>query len=366
MKIAASNVVMNSDRTFKEINAKSYTQGISFQNNLLNESRIRGLKDSLEMSDDSYLSSNFTYTGLDRAQTDTSVKNNAQDVLDEIRQIRVNLLTLILGMFQNMSRSAKYTNTTSSLISSINNSSKIFAYESFSNMHLEKEQTSFSAKGIAYTEDGREIDFGVDIAMSRTYASYANITVAREVNLLDPLVINVGNNITDITDQSFYFDLDADGDKEFVSNIGSGSGFLSYDKNGDGIINDGSELFGALSGNGFSDLAGYDKDGNGWIDENDDIYNKLRVWYKDKNGDDVLMTLKDADVGAIYLGHAATEFTEQGSDFSVNGVIRQSGIYLKESGGSGIVQQIDLAEKGNKSENNKTEITDEMLNKLYF
>ena len=136
MKIAASNVVMNSDRTFKEINAKSYTQGISFQNNLLNESRIRGLKDSLEMSDDSYLSSNFTYTGLDRAQTDTSVKNNAQDVLDEIRQIRVNLLTLILGMFQNMSRSAKYTNTTSSLISSINNSSKIIKIINFGNFNI--------------------------------------------------------------------------------------------------------------------------------------------------------------------------------------------------------------------------------------
>ena len=42
----------------------------------------------------------------------------------------------------------------------------------------------------------------------------------------------------------------------------TGNAFLSLDKNSDGIINDGSELFGAASGNGFADLAKYDEDGN--------------------------------------------------------------------------------------------------------
>mgnify|MGYP000465316364 CR=1 FL=1 len=51
-----------------------------------------------------------------------------------------------------------------------------------------------------------------------------------------------------------------------------GSGYLALNKNGDGVINDGSELFGTASGDGFYDLSMYDEDGNGWIDENDHAY----------------------------------------------------------------------------------------------
>ena len=75
--------------------------------------------------------------------------------------------------------------------------------------------------------------------------------------------------------------------------------FLALDKNGDGRMNDGSELFGTASGDGFKDLAAYDEDGNGWIDENDSIYSQLKIWTKDENGKDHLIDLKDADVGAI-------------------------------------------------------------------
>ena len=41
----------------------------------------------------------------------------------------------------------------------------------------------------------------------------------------------------------------------------------ALDINEDGKINDGKELFGTASGNGFGDLAAYDQDNNGWIDE---------------------------------------------------------------------------------------------------
>ena len=126
-----------------------------------------------------------------------------------------------------------------------------------------------------------------------------------------------------------------------------GSGFLALDKNGDGKINDGSELFGTRSGNGFADLAVYDEDGNGWIDENDEIFDKLRVWSKDKDGKDVLKTLKEADVGAIYLGSTNSQFSlTDKKDNEVLGAVRSTGIYLKESTGmAGTVQQVDLANR---------------------
>ena len=128
--------------------------------------------------------------------------------------------------------------------------------------------------------------------------------------------------------------------------LGNGRGFLAFDKNGDGIINDGSELFGALTGDGFSELALYDEDGNGWIDEADSIFSKLRVWTKDENGKDILLSLKEADLGAIYLNRVSTEFSVNNTETNEqNAQVRSTGVYLKESGGAGSIQQIDFAVK---------------------
>ena len=57
------------------------------------------------------------------------------------------------------------------------------------------------------------------------------------------------------------------------------------------------------------DVVGYDKDENGWIDEADEIFQKLRIWTKDENGNDKLLTLSEAGVGAIYLGYENTDFS---------------------------------------------------------
>jgi hypothetical protein len=45
----------------------------------------------------------------------------------------------------------------------------------------------------------------------------------------------------------------------------------------DGRVNDGRELFGPITGDGFAELAAYDDDGNNWIDENDGIYDNLSI-----------------------------------------------------------------------------------------
>ena len=159
----------------------------------------------------------------------------------------------------------------------------------------------------------------------------------------DPLMINLDTNIGSVSDQKFFFDLDSDGKEEEISFAGKDSGFLAWDKNGDGKINDGSELFGTKSGDGFKDLAEYDEDGNGWIDENDRIYSQLKVWTKDENGNDRLIDLKDADVGAIYLRNADTQFSLKDDENKLNAEIKKTGIYLKESTGAvGTLNHVDL------------------------
>ena len=208
----------------------------------------------------------------------------------------------------------------------------------------EAEFTAFQSSGVARTKDGREIQFNVTVEMSRAFCEKYESFTQENVVVTDPLVINIDSDIADVTDMKFLFDIDADGELDEISFAGNGSGFLALDKNGDGVINDGSELFGTKSGNGFADLVAYDEDGNGWIDEADSIFNDLKIWMKDKDGNDVLLSLKDADVGAIYLGSADTEFSlKSGADHHTNGIVRRTGIYLKENGGVGTVQQIDLA-----------------------
>lgn len=208
----------------------------------------------------------------------------------------------------------------------------------------EWESTSFASVGQVHTTDGRQIDFQIEVSFSRTFVSSFNRLTAEEYVLTDPLIINLDTDAVAIDDQKFFFDLDADGEAEEISFARPGSGFVALDKNGDGHINDGSELFGTQSGDGFRDLAAYDEDGNGWIDENDSIFSSLKIWTKGSDGEDLLLDFKQADVGAIYLGNADTEFSFKDEENRLNGVMRKTGIYLKESTGAvGTINHVDLS-----------------------
>ena len=209
----------------------------------------------------------------------------------------------------------------------------------------ESQEMTFAAAGNVTTEDGRSIDFNLDIAMSSSFTHYYREEVTGVAAMCDPLVLNFTGEIAGLTDTKFFFDLDCDGVEEEISNLTSGNGFLALDENSDGIINDGSELFGTKTGDGFGDLARFDSDGNGWIDENDDIYDKLKIWIKDAQGNDTLYSLKDKNVGAIYLGNADTSFgLRSNTTGNLNGAIRKTGVFLYEDGtGVGAISHLDIA-----------------------
>lgn len=215
----------------------------------------------------------------------------------------------------------------------------------------ESEDTTFSAMGTVKTADGRELKFNIDVAMSREFESYyeertrvnAGMAKGTPAALCDPLVINLEGNIASVSDQKIRFDIDGDGEIDTINQLSRGSGYLALDKNGDGKINDGTELFGTSSGDGFADLAKYDEDGNGWIDENDEIWNKLKVMTYDENGKECLYTLAQTGVGAICLNKLATDFSQKDNNHATQSVIRSTGIFLYESGAVGTVQHLDVA-----------------------
>lgn len=208
----------------------------------------------------------------------------------------------------------------------------------------ETEQTSFQAQGVIHTTDGKAISFQLDLQMSRSYREESNVSLrAGDGIRKDPLVINFNGASAQLQSQRFSFDLEGDGSKEQVAMLGANSGYLALDQNHNGKIDSGKELFGVQSGNGFADLAKYDDDGNGWIDENDAIYNQLRTWTPTSEGGGKLATLKEKQVGALYLGSQISPFElRDAANNQSLGAVRASGVWLSEDGKAGSLQQIDL------------------------
>ena len=211
----------------------------------------------------------------------------------------------------------------------------------FTSFTYESERVSYQAQATVNTADGRSINVDVSMSMSREFVSYTSFSM-QSARPCDPLVINYGGTAASLTGESFEFDLTMNGSMEKLSVLGGGSGFLAVDWNGDGKINDGGELFGARTGNGFQELRKYDSDGNGWIDEADPIFSKLLIWSRDKDGNDQLFTLKELGVGAIFLGEIDTQFSFKDDSNNTTGIMRSTSFFLKENGGAGTVSHVDM------------------------
>ena len=187
----------------------------------------------------------------------------------------------------------------------------------------------------------QEIKINMDISFSSTFMQKHQLL---KTQFYDPLVLNFNGELPDLDTQNFSFDIDCDGESEQISMLKKGSGFLALDKNGNGIIDDGTELFGTQNGHGFYDLRRYDSDSNGWIDENDPILEKLRIWEKSADGD-TLVALGEVGIGALYLGFTQNSFEIKSENNETLGRIRSNGLYLNEDGTSGLMSQIDFAKK---------------------
>lgn len=365
MKIGAGNVAMESSHR-KYTYAHSMTRSIGqsaddsgrFSSFMTSGTYNRDLIADRQFSQ---LNSGLSHMKSFKEMADQIKSQSEADIdqlsdIDSFRRLKDNLLMWLLDLLCGRKTGTQETRGSASDLYSISQSEYMSTKAQSSSQNTfwkkletsdyfttEHESTTFAATGTVCTTDGREISFDVELGMSRDFMQEVNIAPQTQSIMTDPLVINFDTPVTELSDQKFYFDIDTDGKNEKISRTGAGSGFLALDKNGDGKVNDGSELFGTKSGNGFKDLAAFDADHNGWIDENDDIYDRLRIWTNDENGEERLIDLKTADVGAIYLGSADTEYSLKNMENTTHGMIRRTGIFLHESTGqAGTLNHVDL------------------------
>ncbi len=208
----------------------------------------------------------------------------------------------------------------------------------------ESESLEVGMQGAVTTADGRAINFQLSMSMSRSYYSQESLEVRLGAALEDPLVVNFDGQAAQLSLDKFQFDLSGKGAKtEALPDLSGNSGYLAIDKNSNGTIDNGSELFGPKTGNGFTELAQLDDDKNGWIDEGDAAFTKLMVWQPSSDGTQKMAAVGQLGIGAIHASGVNANFDYKDSQNNLQGKMKQAGMFLYEDGRTGTMQQIDIA-----------------------
>ncbi|RKG37263.1 calcium-binding protein [Acinetobacter rongchengensis] len=174
------------------------------------------------------------------------------------------------------------------------------------------------------------------------------------IEYYDPLVIDINNDgvINTVAENGYQgalFDHDNDGFRTATGWVAPGDGLLVRDKNNDGIINNGGELFGdntllangEFAKNGIEALADLDSNGDGILDSNDQAFNEIKVW-QDLNSDgistsDELFSLLDVDITSINL----SSLTNVNSEVE-GGIVKNQINFTKNDGSSSIIADVNF------------------------
>ena len=145
--------------------------------------------------------------------------------------------------------------------------------------------------------------------------------------LTSPLVLDLnGDGVRTVSvAEGVQFALGADGLLRQTAWVSPGDGLLVRDLNGDGVVNDGRELFGnatqldsgVTAADGFAALRTLDSNGDGSITSADAAFPELAVWKDvDSNGltgASELVSLKDAGIAALHLDAKTSTETDNGN-----------------------------------------------------
>ncbi|WNJ88715.1 hypothetical protein [Bosea sp. 685] len=183
--------------------------------------------------------------------------------------------------------------------------------------------TGFGAAGLAFSLAGIIWDFDKGSGPVFDLYKYLESSLKR---VIDPLVFDLdGDGISLISIDNannsiplIHFDYDNDGFAELTGWVSPNDGMLALDLNNNGTIDNGAELFGTPSRDGYEVLETYDTYRDGVIDAKDAIFADLKIW-RDLDSDGItdageLQTLAEAGITSISLTRTDVQGTNAGHD----------------------------------------------------
>ena len=172
--------------------------------------------------------------------------------------------------------------------------------------------------------------------------SQPNAPTCDDPGQCSPLILNLGNGGYELTgiDDAVTFDIRGDGRPVRTSWTAKGApmAFLALDRNANGVVDSGAELFGnatrlrngAPAANGFGALAELDDSGDGALDARDRSWARLLLWtdldHDGETGPSELRLLRNSDVASIGLEHHYTGRVDRhGNAFRYQGGLSLAG-----------------------------------------
>ncbi len=141
----------------------------------------------------------------------------------------------------------------------------------------------------------------VRVQVEASFSLDIRVQMEQDVEMTDPLIVQLGDQPLSLARESYRFDLNLDGLADALPGLNGQAAYLVLDRNNNGRIDDGRELFGPRSGNGFVELAALDENGDGRVDARDTAFASLQLW---KPGGS-LRPLREAGITALLLNRQA-------------------------------------------------------------
>lgn len=164
---------------------------------------------------------------------------------------------------------------------------------------------------------------------------------------VDPLIFDLdgdGIKTTSLDQSRTYFDLDSNGFAERTAWVDASDGLLVLDRNNDGQITSGQELFGdqtllangVRAASGFEALKEFDSNRDGRIDAKDEVYSKLKIW-RDLNGDGISQAEELKALGDYNIASISLSSTSSNASDVMNNIQRRVGSFIKTDGSGGVI-----------------------------
>lgn len=217
--------------------------------------------------------------------------------------------------------------------------------------------TTLSKDPVSFTVPIQVVDGDGDVAASSI--SVTAITPAAPP--IPPIVIDLDGDGAEFSSLSagVMFDYDGNGIAHGTAWAGADDGILAIDRNGDGIVNDGSEI--VFGGDGLTDLEGlaakYDSNGDGVLDANDADFAKFGVW-QDANQNGVtdegeFHSLSEMGIVSINLTSDNVVYSAADGDVLVHG----TGTYTMADGSTGTLADASFMTLGGEDLENRLSTT---------